>query len=141
MAKRQETDQPTSQRHLRIGESIRHALAQILASGRLRDPALFDVSVTVAEARVTPDLRNVTVYVMPLAGRAPDEVVDALNRSSPWLRGEITRAVGLKFAPKMRFELDRTFDESDKVTALLSDPRVAQDLARPVPKRPRRRKA
>jgi ribosome-binding factor A len=130
----------TSGRHLRVGEAIRHALVEILAHGHLREPELHDVSITVTEARTTPDLRNVTVYVMPLGGRDRDAVVAALNRAAPVLRGEVTRAVRLKFAPQLRFEPDRSFDASDRVTALLHDPRVARDLAPPPAiKRARRR--
>jgi ribosome-binding factor A len=130
----------SSGRHLRVGEAIRHALVEILAHGHLREPELTDVSITVTEARTTPDLRNVRVFVMPLGGREGEAVVAALNRIAPVLRGELTRAVRLKFAPRLRFEVDRTFDASDRVTALLNDPRVARDLARPAPKRAQRRR-
>lgn len=121
----------TSGRHLRVGEAIRHALVEILAHGHFRDPELRDVSITVTEARATPDLRHVTVFVMPLAGRDRDLIVAALNREAPLLRGEVTRAVGLRYAPQLHFEPDRTFDASDRVTALLNDPRVARDLGPP----------
>lgn len=123
----------SSGRHLRVGEAIRHALVEILRDGHLREPELIDVSITVTEARASPDLRHVTVFVMPLGGRDPEPVVEALNRVAPWLRGEVTRAVRLKFAPQLRFEADRTFDVSDRVTALLGDPRVARDLDSPPP--------
>ncbi|HEY7609282.1 MAG TPA: 30S ribosome-binding factor RbfA [Alphaproteobacteria bacterium] len=128
----------TSARHLRVGEAIRHALVEIFAHGHFRDPELRDVSITVTEARTTPDLRNVTVFVMPLGGRERDAVVAALNREAPRLRGEVTRAVRLKFAPQLRFAADETFDAADRVTALLNDPRVARDL-RPQPRRRVRR--
>jgi len=132
----------SSGRHLRVGEAIRHALVEIFRDGQLREPELLDVSITVTEARASPDLRHVTVFVMPLGGRDPEPIVEALNRVAPWLRGEVTRAVRLKFAPQLRFETDRTFDVSDRVTALLSDPRVARDLASPPPpaKKPARRR-
>jgi ribosome-binding factor A len=129
----------TSGRHLRVGEAIRHALVEILAHGHFRDAELRDVSITVTEARTTPDLRHVTVFVMPLAGRDRDAIVAALNREAPLLRGEVTRAVGLRYAPQLHFEPDRTFDASDRVTALLNDPRVARDLAPPPP--PARKRA
>jgi len=128
----------TSGRHLRVGEAIRHALVEIFAEGHFREPELRDVSITVTEARTTPDLRNVTVFVMPLGGRGRDEIVAALNREAHWLRGEVTRAVRLKFAPQLRFAPDETFDAADRVTALLHDPRVARDLAPPPKKRSRR---
>jgi ribosome-binding factor A len=129
-----------SGRHLRVGEAIRHALVEILAHGHFRDPELRDVSITVTEARTTPDLRHVTVFVMPLAGRDRDLIVAALNREAPLLRGEVTRAVGLRYAPQLHFEPDRTFDASDRVTALLNDPRVARDLAPPPPSKKRARR-
>ena len=129
----------TSGRHLRVGEAIRHALVDIFAHGHFRDPALRDLSITITEARTTPDLRHVTVFVMPLGGRARNEVVEALNREAPLLRGEVTRAVGLRYAPQLHFEADATFDASDRVTQLLNDPRVARDLA-PPPRKPRQRR-
>ena len=129
----------TSGRHLRVGEAIRHALVEIFAHGHFRDPELRDVSITITEARTTPDLRHVTVFVMPLAGRARDAVVAALNREAPLLRGEVTRAVGLRYAPQLHFEPDVTFDATDRVTQLLNDPRVARDLAKPQPRKRLRR--
>jgi ribosome-binding factor A len=132
--------EPSSGRHLRVGEAIRHALVEIFAEGHFREPELRDVSITVTEARTTPDLRHVTVFVMPLGGRGRDEIVAALNREAHWLRGEVTRAVRLKFAPQIRFAADETFDAADRVTALLHDPRVARDLA-PPPSKPRRPRA
>ena len=129
----------SSGRHLRVGEAIRHALVEIFADGHFKDPELRDVSITVTEARTTPDLRHVTVFVMPLAGRDRDLVVAALNREAPLLRGEVTRAVGLRYAPQLHFEPDRTFDASDRVTQLLNDPRVARDLGRPEPAKGGRR--
>ena len=119
-----------STRHLRVGEAIRHALTDILRHGHFRDPALHDVSVTVTEARAAPDLRNVLVFVLPLGGKNPDTIVAALNRAAPYLRGEVGRAVRMKFAPQLRFEIDRTFDRSDRITALLHDPRVKRDLGK-----------
>jgi ribosome-binding factor A len=127
------------QRPLRVGEAIRHALAAMLAEGRVRDPALDGVSLTVTEARASPDLRNVLVFVVPLGGAGGAEAVAALARAAPYLRGEVARAVRLKFAPTLRFALDRSFDASDRVAALLGDPRVARDLDRPLPARPPRR--
>jgi ribosome-binding factor A len=129
----------SSGRHLRVGEAIRHALVEIFAAGHFREPELRDASITVTEARTTPDLRNVTVFVMPLGGRGRDEIVAALNREAHWLRGEVTRAVRLKFAPQLRFSADETFDAADRVTALLHDPRVARDLAPPPSDKPARR--
>jgi ribosome-binding factor A len=123
-----------SGRHLRVGEAIRHALVEIFAHGHFRDPELRDVSITITEARTTPDLRHVTVFVMPLGGHARDTIVAALNREAPLLRGEVTRAVGLRYAPQLHFEPDATFDASDRVTQLLNDPRVARDLQQAPPR-------
>jgi ribosome-binding factor A len=117
-----------SQRARRVGEAIRHALAEILPAAPFRDPALADVSLTVTEARASPDLRNVTVFVMPLGGRTPEPIVAALNRAAPWLRGEVTRALRLKFAPTLRFVPDHSFDASERVGTLLRDPRVRRDI-------------
>jgi ribosome-binding factor A len=117
-------------RALRVGEAIRHALADILPTARFRDPVLADLSLTVTEARVAPDLRNVLVFVLPLGGRNPEEIVAALNRAAPFLRGKVGRAVRMKFAPQLRFAVDRTFDRSDRVSELLRDPRVSRDLRR-----------
>ncbi len=130
-----------SGRHLRVGEAIRHALVEIFRDGHFKEPELRDVSITVTEARTTPDLRHVTVFVMPLGGRGREAIVAALNREAPLLRGEVTRAVGLRYAPQLHFEADPTFDASDRITQLLSDPRVARDLERPLPgtAKPRRR--
>lgn len=132
MRKGHDKDSPSG-RHLRVGEAIRHALVEILARGHLHEPELHDASITITEARATPDLRHVTVFVMPLGGRDRDDVVAALNRAAPVLRGEVTRAVRMKYAPQLRFEADRSFDATDRVTRLLSEPRVARDLERPLP--------
>lgn len=139
--RKQRDDANPSGRHLRVGEAIRHALAEILRRGHLHEPDLHDASITVTEARTTPDLRHVTVFVLPLGGRDSDTVVAALNRVAPVLRGEVTRAVRLKFAPQLRFEADRSFDASDKVTALLNRPEVVRDLDHPPPRLPARRRA
>ena len=138
MPRSRDHDTPSG-RHLRGGEAIRHALVEIFRHGHFREPELHDVSITVTEARTTPDLRHVTVFVMPLAGQGREGVVAALNREAPLLRGQVTRAVGLRYAPQMRFEADPTFDASDRITQLLSDPRVAQDLDRPIRGKPKRR--
>jgi ribosome-binding factor A len=116
-----------SQRQLRVGEVIRHALVEALARGDLRDPVLQDVSITVTEVHVSPDLRNATAFVMPLGGEHGDEVVKALRRASGYLR----RLVGqekltMKFLPHLSFELDTAFDHGARMDALLRE--VASDL-------------
>jgi len=117
-----------SQRQLRVGEELRHTLAQIFEHGTLRDPALSGVSVTVTEVRVSPDLRNATAFVMPLGGGNTEAVVAALRHAAPFLRREVARAVNLKFAPNLSFQPDGSFDEASHIDALLRDPQVARDL-------------
>jgi ribosome-binding factor A len=114
-----------SQRQLRVGEEIRHVLASLLQEGDLRDPLLYDASITVTEVRISPDLKNATAYVMPLGGRTQvegasvDDVISALNRAAPFFKGRIGRAMHLKYAPSLRFRLDDTFEEADKISSLL----------------------
>lgn len=117
-----------SQRQLRVGEEIRHALSEIVAREPLRDPELFGLSLTITEVRPSPDLRAATVFVTPLGGADAERVVAALNRAAGFLRGRLGRTVRLKFVPTLRFEVDRSFDQASKVDALLRDPHVAQDL-------------
>ncbi len=95
-----DTPRPASQRQLRVGEELRHALAQLLRPGELRDPALRDTSVTVTEVRISPDLRNATAFVMPLAGEHADEVMAGLKRSAPFLKARIARMVELRHGPQ-----------------------------------------
>jgi ribosome-binding factor A len=117
-----------SQRQLRVGEELRHTLAQVLSRGDIHDPALQDVAITVTEVRIAPDLRQATAYVMPLAGENAASVVAALNRCAGWLRGQVGHMVHLKFAPRFRFELDMSFDAGDRIEAILREPVVAADL-------------
>lgn len=115
-------------RLLRVGETVRHALSDILRRDTLQDPALSDASVTVSEVRISPDLRHATVFVLPLGGDNQDEVVEALQRAAPYLRGRLAGAVRLKYLPQLRFEADRSFDRASHVEDLLADPHVRQDL-------------
>ncbi len=117
-----------SQRQLRVGELVRHALADILARGEIADPDLDGVVISVAEVRMSPDLKNGTALIMPLGGRNVKKVLAGLERSRKWLRGQIARRVNLKFAPDIRFQLDTRFDDDDAVAALLHRPEVARDL-------------
>jgi ribosome-binding factor A len=103
-------------------------LARILASGECRDPALRDANITVTEVRMSPDLRNATAYVMPLGGAKAREIVTALTRSAGFLRAQVTRQLTLRFAPNLVFELDQTFDQADRIAALLARPEVERDL-------------
>ncbi len=118
-----------SQRQLRVGEELRHALAWILERGDIRDPGLGGVAVTVTEVRVSPDLRNATAFVMPLGGGETEDVVAALNRAAPFLRRKIGKAVKLKYLPGLNFIADQSFDRAGRIHDLLKDPSVARDLA------------
>jgi ribosome-binding factor A len=117
-----------SQRQLRVGEELRHALAHLLERGELHDPALHDAVVTVTEVRVSPDLKNATAYVMPLGGSHAPEIVAALKRSAPFIRGALARAVQLRHAPQIGFALDTSFDHASRIDAILHRPDVARDL-------------
>ena len=118
-----------SQRQLRVGEAVRHALAEVLAHGEVHDPVLEGHMVTVPEVRMSPDLRLATIYVMPLGGRDVEAVIAALDRNKRYVRGEIARRVNLKFAPEIRFRVDERFDEAERIEKLLRTPAVQRDLA------------
>jgi ribosome-binding factor A len=118
-----------SQRQLRVGETVRHAIADILAHGSVHDPDLEGHIVTVPEVRMSPDLKLATIYVMPLGGRDIDIVIAALERHKKFLRGEVARRVNLKFAPDVRFRADERFDEAERIEKLLRTPAVQRDLA------------
>jgi ribosome-binding factor A len=117
-----------SQRQLRVGELIRHELAEMLARGDVHDPVIEAHMITVPEVRMSPDLRLATVYVMPLGGRDEEEVLGALERNKRYMRGEIARRVNLKFAPEIRFRIDERFDEAERIEKLLRTPEVQRDL-------------
>ncbi len=118
----------TSQRQLRVGEVIRHALSQALARGDTHDPDLAHVSVTVSEVRMSPDLKIATAFVLPLGGVNTDVVIKALARNKAELRHLVTREVKLKYSPDLRFLADTTFDEMDKTRAMLESDAVKRDL-------------
>ena len=118
----------TSQRQLRVGEVIRHALSQALARGDTHDPDLAHVSVTVSEVRMSPDLKIATAFVLPLGGVNAEVVIKALARNKAELRHLVTREVRLKFSPDLRFLADTTFDEMDKTRAMLESAAVKRDL-------------
>jgi ribosome-binding factor A len=118
-----------SQRQLRVGEIVRHAMAEILVNGSVHDPDLEGHIVTVPEVRMSPDLKLATIYVMPLGGRDIDKVIAALERNKKFLRGEVARRVNLKFAPDVRFRVDERFDEAERIEKLLRTPAVQRDLA------------
>jgi len=118
-----------SQRQLRVGETVRHAIADILSQGSVHDPDLEGHIITVPEVRMSPDLKLATIYVMALGGRDTDVVIAALERNKKFLRGEVARRVNLKFAPEVRFRVDERFDEAERIEKLLRTPAVQKDLA------------
>ena len=117
-----------SQRQLRVGEEIRHLLAELLERGDMRDPELRDARITVTSVDVSPDLRNATAFVMPLGGHDEKRLMAAMRRAAPWFRARVGERAGLRYAPEIRFELDRTFDEADRIGSLLRRPDVARDI-------------
>ena len=117
-----------SQRQLRVGELIRHKLAEMLVRGEIHDDVLAAHVVTVPEVRMSPDLRLATVYVMPLGGKDTEAVLEALERNRRYVRGEIAEAVNLKFAPDIRFLADETFEEVNRIEQLLASEKVRRDL-------------
>ena len=116
------------QRQLRVGELVRHALADMLTRGAVHDPVIQNHLITVPEVRMTADLQLATIYVMPLGGRDVDAVLAALERNKRFLRGEIGRRINLKFAPEIRFRIDDRFDEAERIEKLLRTPAVQRDL-------------
>jgi ribosome-binding factor A len=123
----------TSQRQLRVGELIRHALSDVLTRAEVPDPVLEKHVITVPEVRMSPDLKLATAYVMPLGGRDEAAVIKALDKNRKILRQEVARRVNLKFAPDLRFLRDESFDEAARIDALLRTERVARDTGRPGP--------
>jgi ribosome-binding factor A len=107
---------------------VRHRLAEILQRGEVHDPALAGAVVTIAEVRMSPDLKLATAFVMPLGGKDADAILAALDRNRRYLRGAIAHAVELRHAPELRFHLDTSFDEGDRIDALLRSPAVKRDL-------------
>ena len=117
-----------SQRQLRVGELVRHALADMLTRGEGHDPVIEGHMITIPEVRVTADLRMATIYVMPLGGRDAEEVVAAFERHKKFLRAEIAHRINLKFAPDIRFRVDDRFAEAERIDKLLRSPGVQRDL-------------
>jgi ribosome-binding factor A len=134
MRRRQQRDHGTShmpsQRQLRVGELVRHALADMLTRGAVHDPVIQSHLITIPEVRMAADLRLATIYVVPFGGRDADAILAALERNKRFLRGEIARRINLKFAPDIRFRIDERFDEADRIEKLLRTPAVQRDLDR-----------
>jgi ribosome-binding factor A len=127
MPKRFESTLGPSQRQQRVAELVRHALAEILARGDLRDEILTSHVVTIPEVRMSADLKLATAFVMPLGGKDQQEVIAALDRNKKALRKEVAKRVNLKFAPDLRFMRDATFDEAARIDALLRSEKVLRD--------------
>ncbi len=117
-----------SQRMLRVGELVRHALAALFARGEIEDEALRGAVVTVPEVRMTPDLKLANAYVMPLGGQHAEAIVEALNRNRKFIRGRVAPLIDLKYAPEVRFFVDETFAEAGRIDALLRSEKVKRDL-------------
>jgi ribosome-binding factor A len=117
-----------SQRQLRAGELVRHALAEVLREEEVQDAALAGISVTVTEARMSPDLRQAQVFVLPLGGGHAPQVVEALNRHARFLRGRLGPRIALKFTPELKFLRDSSFEEAERIARLFDNPRVREDL-------------
>ena len=120
-----------SQRQLRVGETIRRALSDVLARGDVHDPDLNRLSITVGEVRTSPDLKIATAYVLPLGGEGRDQVIELLARNKGELRRAVSKKLTLKFAPDLRFRLDETFDQMDETRRMLSEDRVRRDADTP----------
>lgn len=117
-----------SQRQLRVGEVLRHALSEVLREEEIRDPELDGVSVTVTEVRPSPDMRHATVFVEPLGGKNADVIVEALNRHRGFLRGELGHRITMKFTPDLRFVEDTSFAEAERIEGILRSEKVSRDL-------------
>ena len=128
MPKRSSAPRGPSQRALRVGELVRRQLSEILMRGELHDPALAGTSIIVSEAAPSSDLKVVTAYISVLGGKDQEEVLKALRKHSKPLRHEVMNGLSLKFAPALKFELDRSFDRMDETRRMFADPHVARDL-------------
>jgi ribosome-binding factor A len=128
MTARDKGGKPLSQRQLKVGELIRHALAEIFSRGELVDEIIERHSLTVPEVRMSPDLKIATAFVMPLGGGEAKEVVDHLELHKRFLRGEVSKRVSLKYMPELRFRVDTSFETSARIDEILASPQVARDL-------------
>ena len=127
MRRNRTRDEPST-RQLRVGEQLRHIVAEIFQRQEFRDPVLLAADLTVTEVQISPDLRNATVYILPLGGATTEELMSALGRLAPHVRHLIGQRARLRHAPRIGFAWDTVFDKADRVERLLHDPRVARDL-------------
>jgi ribosome-binding factor A len=128
MARQQFTPEQQSVRVLKVGERVRHILSELLARQEVHDEVVSAANIAVTEVRMTPDLRKATAYVKPLLGNEEDAIIAALKQNTAFLQREVAKRLGLKFAPKLNFRGDESFDEASRIEGLLDDPRVARDL-------------
>ena len=123
-----EKSEGPSVRVLRVGEQVRHVLSEILARGDVHDDVLASHPVSITEVRMSPDLRHATVFVKPLLGRDEDAVIKALRTNTAYLQREVAHRIRMKYAAKLKFLPDESFDEASHIEKLLRDPKVARDL-------------
>jgi ribosome-binding factor A len=128
MARPTATPEQQSVRVLKVGERVRHILSELLARGEAHDDTLTAHAVSVTEVRMTPDLRIATAYVKPLLGEDEAAVLKALRINTAFFQREVAKRLGLKFAPKLQFKPDESFDEAERIERLLNDPKVVRDL-------------
>lgn len=128
MARHSGTAEQQSVRVLKVGERVRHILSELLARGEAHDDVLTAHSVSVTEVRMTPDLRNAKAFVKPLLGEDEAAVLKALRTNTAFFQKEVAQRLGLKFAPRLNFQPDESFDEAERIERLLDDPKVARDL-------------
>lgn len=131
-SKRPKENLGPTQRQLRAGENIRHVLVEVMARGEIHDPALKGLSITIGEVRMSPDLRHANVFVSVLGDNDPEPIAKALNHATNFLRGRLAKAIDSKFTPKLKFIPDNSYDFAMSIDSLLSDPKVIQDLERPI---------
>ncbi|MEO1922790.1 MAG: 30S ribosome-binding factor RbfA [Sphingomonadaceae bacterium] len=128
MARNASTPEQQSVRVLKVGERVRHILSELLARGEAHDDVLRATNISVTEVRMSPDLRQAKVYVKPLLGEDEAAALKALRTNTAFFQKEVAQRLGLKFAPKLQFRADESFDEANRIESLLDDPRVKRDL-------------
>jgi len=124
------TTKTPNQRPLRVGEEIRHILADIFIRSECRSPDLFDANITISEVRVAPDMKNATAFFMPLAGQNKEKLLKALKDSAPEIRHLVSQRIKLRYTPKIHFLLDESYEVAQKIETLLKSPEVARDLTK-----------
>ncbi len=127
MASRKQPSKTASKRQLRVGEQLRHILAEVLAEGNIHDPDVAGSSVTVTEVQPSPDMRNATAYVIPLGGLNEEAIIAGLNRSAGFIQGEMGRQLSMKFTPRLIFKKDQSFDYSSNIDDLLKRNKTQDD--------------